>query len=98
MFRTLFSLALLLIAMPFAAQAKCYSWQTNCEIAKPAPGTSWKITDDRRQRVGDIYTPGHNRRLQIRDNHRRILGYIETDGTITNRHRQKIGGIEELTR
>ncbi len=89
-------LALLLIAMPATAQAKCYSWQTSCEIAKPAPGQSWKITNTHRQKLGDIYNPAPGRRLQIRDNHRRIIGYIERDGDITDKRRRKVGGIETL--
>lgn len=34
------------------------------------------ITNTHRQRVGDIYDPGHGR-LQIRNNSRQIIGYIE---------------------
>jgi hypothetical protein len=44
----------------------------------------------------DIYNPAPGRRLQIRDNHRRIIGYIERDGDITDKRRRKVGGIEEL--
>jgi hypothetical protein len=40
--------------------------------------------------------PGHGRRLQIRDKHRRIIGYIERDGDITDKSRRKVGGIEKL--
>lgn len=36
------------------------------------------ITNTHRQRVGDIYDPGHGR-LQIRNNSRQIIGYIERD-------------------
>jgi hypothetical protein len=36
---------------------------------------------------------GHGRRLQIRNNHRQIIGYIEHDGTVTNTHRQKVGTL-----
>lgn len=46
------------------------------------------------QKTGDIYDPGHGRRLQIRNNHRQILGYIERSGSITNIHRQKIGEVK----
>lgn len=45
--------------------------------------------------VGDIYNPGHGRRLQIRNNHRQIIGYVEADGTVTNTRRQKIGTIAD---
>jgi hypothetical protein len=54
----------------------------------PKPATSWAITNKHRQKVGDIYNPDHNRRLQIRNNHRQIIGYIERDGTVTNTSRQ----------
>ncbi len=59
----------------------------------PAPSTSWAITNTSRQRLGDVYNPGHGRRLQIRDTSRRIIGYIERDGTVTNKHRQKVGTL-----
>jgi hypothetical protein len=62
--------------------------------ASPAPSTSWAITNTSRQRLGDIYNPGQGRRLQIRDTSRRIIGYIEADGTVTNTSRQKVGTIE----
>ena len=59
-------------------------------------GERYKITNDRRQVIGDVYDPGHDRRLQIRDNRRRILGYIERDGTVTDSRRRKFGKIGEL--
>lgn len=46
-----------------------------------------------RQIVGDIYAPSGGGRLQIRNKHRQIIGYIESDGSITNIRRQKIGEI-----
>ena len=55
-----------------------------------------KITNERRQIVGDVYNPGHGRPLQIRNNRRQILGYIEHDGTITNTRRQRVLEIEAL--
>ncbi len=60
----------------------------------PAPSTSWAITNTSRQRLGDVYNPGHGRRVQIRDNSRRIIGYVERDGTVTNTHRQKVGTLD----
>ncbi len=60
----------------------------------PAPSTSWAITNTHRQRLGDVYNPGHGRRLQIRDTSRRIVGYIERDGTVTNTSRQRIGTLD----
>ena len=55
---------------------------------------SRKITNERGQQRGDIYDPGHGRRLQIRDNRRRIIGYIERNGTITDTRRRKIGRVK----
>ena len=52
------------------------------------------ITNTHRQIVGDLYDPGTGR-VQIRDTSRRIVGYIERSGRITNTHRQKIGAINE---
>jgi len=53
------------------------------------------ITNIHRQKVSDLYNPGFGRRIQIRNKHRQIIGYIETDGSITNIYRQKIGEINE---
>jgi len=60
----------------------------------PAPGERRAITNTHRQRLGDIYNPGQGRRVQIRDTSRRIIGYIERDGTVTNTHRQKVGTLD----
>ncbi len=60
----------------------------------PALATSWAITNTYRQRLGDVYNPGSGRRLQIRDNSRRIVGYVERDGSVTNTHRQKVGTLD----
>jgi hypothetical protein len=84
-------LAVLLLASP--ASAACVL--SYCK--KDAPTRSY-ITNPSRQIVGDLYDPGHGRRVQIRNNSRQILGYIERDGTITNRSRQKVGTIERLSR
>ena len=59
-------------------------------------GERAKTYDARKLRTGDIYNPGHGRRLQIRDKNLRVLGYIEPSGKITNRNRKRIGSIEEL--
>ena len=88
---------LTLAAMPATASAACsWSWCQEEETSGPASGQSWKITNTHRQKLGDIYNPARGRRLQIRDNHRRIIGYIERDGDITDKRRRKVGGIEEL--
>lgn len=86
----------LLTAIPTTAVTRCYSWQTSCEIAKPAPGEKWKVTDDRRQKLGDIHNPGHNRPLQIQGSQRRIIGYIDKSGALTDAHRRKVGTVEDL--
>ncbi len=49
-----------------------------------------------RQRVGDLYYSGRGGRVQIRNNSRQILGFIESDGTITNRSRQEVLSIETV--
>ena len=90
-------LAVILVTSP--ASARCM--MSYCKDAPattastPAPSTSWAITNTSRQRLGDVYNPGHGRRIQIRDTSRRIIGYIERDGTVTNTHRQKVGTVEE---
>ena len=61
--------------------------------ATSAPSRTY-ITNIHRQKVGDFYNPGTGR-IQIRDKHRRIIGYIERSGRITNIHRQKIGDTNE---
>ncbi len=89
--------ALPLIVSPVTADARCimsYCKDGAASTLAPAPATSWAITNTSRQRLGDVYNPGHGRRLQLRDNDRRIIGYIERDGTVTNRHRQKVGTDE----
>ncbi len=89
------ALAVILATSP--ASARCI--MSYCKDAPattastPAPSTSWAITNTSRQRLGDVYNPGHGRRLQIRDNSRRIIGYIERDGTVTNTSRQRVGTL-----
>ncbi len=65
-------------------------------VAQADSGDKWKITDDRRRQIGDFYDPGHGRRLQLRDKDRRIIGYIERDGDITDRNRRKLGTLEDV--
>ncbi len=90
--------ALPLIVSPVTADARCIMsyCKDGAATASPAPSTSWAITNTSRQRLGDIYNPGHGRRIQIRDNSRRIIGYIERDGDITDKRRRKVGQIEDL--
>ena len=87
------TLAMILIAAPVTADARCFKFQNDCTETTSTPSQSY-IVNTHRQRLGDIYDPGHGRRLQIRNNHRQIIGYIERDGTVTNTHRQKVGEID----
>ncbi len=91
-------LAALFAALPSPAMAGgCdYYCRKNGGTAAstPAPATSWAITIQHRQKIGDVYSPGGGRRLQLRDNDRRIVGYVERDGTVTNTHRQKVGTLD----
>ncbi len=83
------------LASPEASARCIMSYCKDSSTAStPAPSTSWAITNTSRQRLGDVYNPGHGRRVQIRDTSRRIIGYIERDGTVTNISRQRIGTIE----
>ncbi len=97
--RTLITLAALAVVLssPEASAACIMSYCKDRETTvAPAPATSWAITNTSRQRLGDVYNPGHGRRLQLRDNSRRIIGYIEADGRVTNTSRQRVGTIEAL--
>ena len=84
-------LAVFLAASPVAA--KCL--MSYCRDDAPET-TRRNITDPDRRIVGDLYSPKGSRRVQIRDNDRRILGYIERDGKITNPSRQRVGSINDL--
>ncbi len=91
--------ALAMVMATSPASARCimsYCKDATASTSTPAPSTSWAITNTSRQRLGDVYNPGHGRRLQIRDTSRRIIGYIEVDGTVTNTSRQRVGTKEEL--
>ncbi len=86
-------LAVILAASP--ADARCI--MSYCKDRAPAstPSRSY-ITNTSRQKVGDVYNPGRGRRIQIGDTSRRIIGYIERDGDITDKRRRKVGEIENL--
>ena len=88
-------LAALAVILASPADARCIMsyCKDSSTASTPAPSTSWAITNTSRQRLGDVYNPGSGRRLQIRDNSRRIVGYVERDGTVTNTHRQKVGTL-----
>ena len=90
-------LAALAVILASPADARCLmSYCKGDAASTPAPGERRAITNTSRQRLGDVYNPGHGRRVQIRDNSRRIIGYVEADGTITNTSRQRVGTIEAL--
>ncbi len=86
-------LALAAFAVVLASPATAGCVLNHCK--KDAPTRSY-ITNTHRQIVGDLYGPGHGQRIQIRDKHRRIIGYIERDGTITTTRRQPVANIEAL--
>ena len=86
---TLAIMAVFLAAPPVSA--KCL--MSYCKDRSTTPSRT-HITNTNRQIVGDLYNPGHNRRIQIRDKDRRILGFFEKDGTITNTRRQRVGTLE----
>ena len=88
---TLAILAVFLATPPVSA--KCL--MSYCQDDAPET-TRRNITDPDRRIVGDLYSPKASRRIQIRDTSRRIIGYVERDGKITNPSRQKIGSIEAL--
>ena len=66
----------------------------SCPYNEAASAERYKIIDEHRKVVGDIYDPKNDRRVQIRDKQRRIVGYIEKSGKITDKRRRKIGVIE----
>ena len=79
-------LAAFAVAILAASPASAACVMSYC---KDGAATTRAITNTHRQRVGDLYDPGAGRRIQIRNNRRQILGYIEADGTITNTRRQR---------
>ena len=54
--------------------------------------TTRNITNTHRQIVGDLYDPGTGR-IQIRDTSRRIVGYVERSGRITNTRRRELKSL-----
>ena len=86
-------LAVILASPPVSAQC-IMSYCKNRETT--ATPTRSYITNQHRQIIGDLYDPGHGRRIQIRDKNRKILGYIERTGKVTDSRRREVGGIEDL--
>ena len=85
--------ALPLIVSPVTAEVRCIMSYCQKNGGTATPSRNY-ITNTSRQIIGDIYDPGHGRRVQIRDTSRRIIGYIERDGTVTNTSRQPVADIE----
>jgi hypothetical protein len=85
----LLTLAAFTVAILATSPASAACLMSYCET----PAT-YEIKNLRRQTVGDFYDPGHGRPIQIRNNRRQILGYIEKDGTITNTRRQEVLNVE----
>ena len=54
------------------------------------------IRDDRGRIVGDLYDPGWSRDIQVRDRHRRIKFFIESDGDVKDSRGRKVGTVEDL--
>ena len=83
----------LVVFLASPADARCIFkfCQTRAETSRSY------IVNQHRQKVGDLYSPGHGRRLQIRNNSRQILGTIKTlptgETVILNNHRQRVGKI-----
>jgi hypothetical protein len=88
---TIIFLALAWLMVPSDAHGACA--MSYCKAEVQAKKRTY-ITNTHRQKVGDLYGPGTGR-IQIRNNHRQIIGYVESDGSITNTQRQKIGEINE---
>ena len=82
-----------ILAVTLATPAQSACLMSYCKDKAP---TRSYITNTHRQKFGDLYTPGPGRRTQIRDTSRRILGYVELDGSITNPSRQKVGSVEKF--
>ena len=82
-----------LVALAFEAEAGECNFKFCQGSSQDRTPSRHKITNQHRQIIGDLYDPGNGGRIQIRSNSRKILGYIERDGTITNRHRQPVAEI-----
>ena len=87
------TLTLILLAMLLATPASGACLMSYCKDKAP---TRSYVTNTHRQIVGDLYSPGGGQRIQIRDTSRRIIGYVELDGSITNTRRQPVANIETL--
>ena len=47
-----------------------------------------------RKIVGDLYDPGHGRPVQIRNNRRQIIGYLDNRGNVIDTRRRTILEID----
>ncbi len=88
-------LLILAVLTAFLAATIATPAVAKCQLGICA-GEKVKLLDDRKRRTGDIYNPGHGRRLQIRNKNRQIIGYIERSGKITDKRRRRVGSIEGL--
>ena len=86
--RAAITLAVITLAMTVAAPAVAKCSFSVCD------GQKVKTYNSRGVISGSIYNPGNNRRLQIRDSRRRIIGYIEPSGKVTDTRRRRLGRIE----
>ncbi len=85
-----------LVSLTFEAEAGECSFKFCGSHQFKSSATRHRITNPSRQIVGDLYQPRPGARYQIINNFRQILGFVETDGTITNRRRQPVATIEEI--
>lgn len=85
---SLWFIAFFILFLIFHSQAyACEGWSW-CGREEASEPSRTYLTNGRRQITGDIYNPGNGGRVQIRDKHRRIIGYIEPGGLVTDtRHR-----------
>ena len=68
----------------FPVSARCIMSYCRDRETTATP-TRRPITNTSRQIIGDLYDPGHGRRVQIRDTSRRIIGYQAK--SLQQRHR-----------
>jgi hypothetical protein len=84
----IFVLMILLMVLGFGIAIKS-------DACGAEPNRSY-ITNTHRQVIGDVYNPGHGKPAQIRDKHRRVIGHIEGNGTITDKNRRPVGNVKGL--
>ncbi len=81
-------LAVVIVTLFYSCAGPAYPCSFKfCQGRADGPTRTY-ITKPNRQIIGDLYNPGQGR-VQIRDTDRRVIGYIESDGTVTNPRRQR---------